>query len=156
MTDKKKSRTQEFDPVWQGAKKKPDYDVGYGKPPKNTRFQKGKSGNPRGRPKKLKPRSLKLSDAPSEHIFEEEIYRLVKLRENGEEISLPTLQAIRRSQIMSAIKGIQKYQDLPKRERLSKITRDWAHLERTRPPNRFITPEIQRELDRISKEWLCG
>ena len=27
------------------------YDVGYGKPPKQSRFQPGKSGNPRGRPK---------------------------------------------------------------------------------------------------------
>jgi len=28
-----------------------DYDVGYGKPPKHTRFKKGQSGNPKGRPK---------------------------------------------------------------------------------------------------------
>jgi hypothetical protein len=28
------------------------YEVGYGKPPKNTRFKKGISGNPTGRPKK--------------------------------------------------------------------------------------------------------
>lgn len=28
-----------------------DYEVGYGKPPKATQFQKGKSGNPKGRPK---------------------------------------------------------------------------------------------------------
>ena len=29
-----------------------DYEVGYGKPPKNTQFRKGASGNPRGRPSK--------------------------------------------------------------------------------------------------------
>ena len=28
-----------------------DYEVGYGKPPKDSQFQKGVSGNPRGRPK---------------------------------------------------------------------------------------------------------
>jgi hypothetical protein len=33
-------------------KKSDSYEVGYGKPPENTRFQKGASGNPRGRPKK--------------------------------------------------------------------------------------------------------
>jgi hypothetical protein len=29
-----------------------DSEIGYGKPPRNTRFQKGQSGNPKGRPKK--------------------------------------------------------------------------------------------------------
>lgn len=28
-----------------------DYDIGYGKPPKASRWQKGQSGNPKGRPK---------------------------------------------------------------------------------------------------------
>ena len=32
-----------------------DYEVGYGKPPAKTKFQKGKSGNPRGRPKRKYP-----------------------------------------------------------------------------------------------------
>ena len=29
----------------------PEYDVGYGKPPAMTRFRKGQSGNPKGRPR---------------------------------------------------------------------------------------------------------
>ncbi len=29
----------------------PDYEVGFGKPPKETQFKKGQSGNPKGRPK---------------------------------------------------------------------------------------------------------
>jgi hypothetical protein len=31
-----------------------DEDVGYGKPPKKTRFKEGRSGNPKGRPKGAK------------------------------------------------------------------------------------------------------
>jgi hypothetical protein len=30
-----------------------DYEVGYGKPPENTKFKKGQSGNPKGRPKAI-------------------------------------------------------------------------------------------------------
>lgn len=30
------------------------YDVGFGKPPQHTRFKKGQSGNPNGRPKRKK------------------------------------------------------------------------------------------------------
>lgn len=37
------------------GKSKKTYAVGYGKPPKATQFQKGKSGNPGGKPKKVAP-----------------------------------------------------------------------------------------------------
>jgi hypothetical protein len=40
-----------------------DYEVGYGKPPLHTRFQKGRSGNPNGRPRGRKNMSTLLSDA---------------------------------------------------------------------------------------------
>lgn len=45
-----------------------DYQIGYGKPPKNTRFAKGSSGNPRGRPKgSLSLRSI-LQKASAERV----------------------------------------------------------------------------------------
>ena len=40
-----------------------DYQVGYGKPPLHSRFRKGRSGNPNGRPRGRKNMSTLLSDA---------------------------------------------------------------------------------------------
>jgi len=40
-----------------------DYEVGYGKPPRDARFKEGQSGNPRGRPPGLKNLKTLLSEA---------------------------------------------------------------------------------------------
>jgi hypothetical protein len=39
--------------------KRPDYQVGYGRPPVHSRFKPGVSGNPNGRRKPLKARDIK-------------------------------------------------------------------------------------------------
>src|SRR5258705_13111656 len=45
-----------------------DYEVGYGKPPRDTRFKKGQSGNPRGRPPGAKNLKTLLSEALNEMV----------------------------------------------------------------------------------------
>src|SRR6516162_2014449 len=46
-----------------------DYEVGYGKPPCHSRFVKGQSGNPRGRPPGAKNLSTLLSEALNETVI---------------------------------------------------------------------------------------
>ena len=46
-----------------------DYEVGYRKPPRHTRFTKGQSGNPRGRRPGTKNLKTLLSDALNEFVI---------------------------------------------------------------------------------------
>lgn len=50
------------------TRKSGDHEVGYSKPPKNTQFKRGKSGNPRGRPKGTKNLKTDLMEELEEKI----------------------------------------------------------------------------------------
>ena len=45
-----------------------DYEVGYGRPPRHSRFEKGQSGNPRGRPARSKNMITLLTRALNERV----------------------------------------------------------------------------------------
>ena len=44
------------------------YDIGYGRPPVHSRFKKGESGNPKGRPKGAKSMKALLEEALSSSV----------------------------------------------------------------------------------------
>jgi hypothetical protein len=74
-----------------------DYKVGYKKPPLHTRFQKGKSGNPRGRPKR--------QPLTGQDIIKREMNRLIPVIENGVKTKITTHEALIRKLSSLAIKG---------------------------------------------------
>jgi len=76
--------------------KDPDYEVGYGRPPEATRFKKGKSGNPNGRPKATKNVLTML---------EEVFFRKIQISENGQRREVTMLEAVLRQLVNGAVKG---------------------------------------------------
>jgi hypothetical protein len=71
-------------------------EVGYGKPPKHTRFKPGQSGNPKGR----KPGSKNVMT-----LLEQTLFDTVKVRENGKVRRVPAIQACLLNLRNQAIKG---------------------------------------------------
>ncbi|HYH44782.1 MAG TPA: DUF5681 domain-containing protein [Thermoanaerobaculia bacterium] len=45
-----------------------DYEIGYGKPPRHSRFRKGRSGNPKGRPRGSKNLTPLLAEILDETV----------------------------------------------------------------------------------------
>jgi hypothetical protein len=79
-----------------GTNSRGDYAVGYGRPPKHTRFKPGYSGNPKGRPKGTKNLKADLMEELSERI---------SVSEGGKSKKLSKQRALLKSLAAKAIKG---------------------------------------------------
>ena len=71
-------------------------EVGYGKPPRATRFRKGQSGNPRGRPRGSRNFTILLEEALAEPIA---------INENGRRGKASKLRVIVKQLVNKAVQG---------------------------------------------------
>ena len=73
-----------------------EYEVGYGKPPKHSRFKAGQSGNPRGRPRGQPNLITDLMKELSEQI---------RIREGERERSVTKQRAMLKALVAKSLKG---------------------------------------------------
>jgi hypothetical protein len=78
------------------APKDASYDVGYCKPPLPSRFKPGESGNPRGRPPRLRNSKTAVREALQEKVA---------ILEGDRQRKLPKMDAIIRVALNKALKG---------------------------------------------------
>lgn len=86
-----------------------DYEVGYGKPPKHAQFKPGKSGNPKGRPRK--PRKSASEEQSNEkkkdmgQILNTVLDEMVVITEGGKQVKASKREVILKRLVHDAIQG---------------------------------------------------
>ena len=75
------------------------YEIGYRRPPKSARFKKGKSGNPKGRPKGSSNFLI---------LLEKELGQSIVVNENGRKKTITRMQAMVKRMVAGALQGDHK------------------------------------------------
>ena len=85
---------------WSSEKSPKSYEVGYGKPPQHTRFCLGKSGNPKGRPRRRKT---------ARHMLEEALNSACTVTERGVRKRMSQQQLIYKVIVANSVQGNPKF-----------------------------------------------
>ena len=107
-------------------------DVGYGKPPASTRFKKGRSGNPKGRPKG----ALNLAS-----LFMKALREPVVISEHGQRKTVTKLQAALKQLVNKAASG-----DLRALRQLVELACDAEAKQNSAPAQLPDVGELDREV----------
>lgn len=112
-----------------------NYDVGYKKPPRKTRFKKGKSGNPKGRPKRSRNTVTLLN---------EELDQPISIQENGKTITVTKREAIIKRMVHSALNADHKA--------IATVLNIDANREEINP-NEFVVTDIDKaNFERLTQQ----
>lgn len=82
-----------------------DPGVGYGRPPRATRFKPGQSGNPNGRPKGAKTRRFASGGYTLRDALLAETERIIVIQEGDQKVEITQLQAAIRRLVILAMQG---------------------------------------------------
>jgi hypothetical protein len=120
-----------------------DDAVGYGKPPKHTRFKRGQSGNPKGRKRRM---AHEEAENPLRMYMLEQMTVMMK----GKRVKMPVVDVIIKSMIQKAATGDYRSQKLLIQESggLKALREEHKH-QRTQADQEFIN-EVRKEADK----WL--
>ncbi len=73
-----------------------EYDVGYKKPPKANEWKPGQSGNPKGRPKKIKD---------LDKLLDQELSQTIRITDNGQTLPMTKREVLIKTLVNGALKG---------------------------------------------------